>query len=88
MRRYLLFAFVGLFATPALAAVPTGEIVACDNTHPQYKECLRLLEQQKARADLARGNPTRINDNGGHVQWVYYSQNGATYIYFKNGLIR
>ena len=81
MRRYLLCAFVGLFATPVLAAVAIGEIVACDNTHPQYKECLRLMEQQKASQARAR-----INDKGGYVQFVYDNRNGSFYyIYFRNG---
>jgi outer membrane protein assembly factor BamE (lipoprotein component of BamABCDE complex) len=39
------------------------------------------------------GEPYRINDNGGHVQWVYqftYGPDGTrragnTYVYFRNG---
>lgn len=40
------------------------------------------------------GYPAQINDNGGHVQWVYnyaldsdgHKRPGSTYVYFRNGV--
>jgi hypothetical protein len=40
------------------------------------------------------GEPGKINDNGGHIQWVYYwtwdgagnPKPGSTYVYFRNGV--
>ena len=44
----------------------------------------------------ALGDPARINDNSGFVQWVYdfsfdpngRRKSGSTYVYFRNGLTR
>ncbi|TJZ73207.1 DUF4124 domain-containing protein [Chitiniphilus eburneus] len=35
----------------------------------------------------AFGAPDHINDNGGHVQWVYESSGGNTYVYFRNNVV-
>src|SRR5262245_16771684 len=58
---FFALAFVNVGVTAA--ATPTGEIIGCDQTHPKYRECLKMLEQQKAarerdkaRADLNRAN--------------------------------
>lgn len=31
------------------------------------------------------GKPKKINNNGGHIQWVYEKPGNDTYVYFKDG---
>lgn len=52
------------------------------------------MTEREVRSSL--GEPARINDNGGSVQWVYDHaldqdgrvRRGSTYVYFRNGLTR
>lgn len=52
---------------------------------------IRGMTEDEVKSAL--GSPTRINDNGGHVQWVYrevwnskLQRHVTSYVYFRNGL--
>lgn len=42
----------------------------------------------QAQVERAIGQPARINNNGGRIQYAYPHQNGSTYIYLENGVVK
>ena len=59
---------------------------ALDNAAMQGRVVSGMTESQVIHA---KGSPSRINDNGGSVQWVYDRGSlGPDYVYFRNGVVR
>lgn len=59
---------------------------ALDNAVLEGRVVSGMTESQVMRV---KGSPSRINDNGGSVQWVYDNGSGGNdYVYFRSGVVR
>jgi hypothetical protein len=59
---------------------------ALDNAVMERRVVSGMTESQVMQA---KGSPSRINNNGGSVQWVYDKGSlGDDYVYFQNGVVR
>lgn len=110
MKNAYVFAFALCMVPPALAQERDayGNRIAPDVAKHRAEEARREAIRDAIRARRvipgmtelevrsSLGDPARINDSGGFVQWVYDHaldqdgrvKSGSTYVYFRNGVTR